>query len=494
MPDVQAVAPEKTIESGKKDESLLDKILTEGRLAPTSEERDRAKDWVQAFVEQIDDKKMAVSKDTYSMLDERIAALDQAITKQLNEVMHAEEFQRLEASWRGLRYLVFQSKTSPKLKIRVMHATKNDLISDFRGASEFDQSGIFKKVHDTGYGVLGGEPYGMLVGDYEFGRGPQDVELLEQISNVSAAAHAPFISAVNPKMFNWESFTELTKPRALADAFEGDAYIKWRSFRASDDSRYVGLTLPHVLMRLPYGKETEPVKAFDFEEDVSEHRKYLWGNAAYAFASRVTDAFDRYEWCAAIRGVEGGGLVEGLPIHTFETEKGEIAPKVPTEIAIPDRREAELSNLGFIPLCWYMRTDGAAFIGAQSAQKPAVYLDDDANANARLSAQLPYIFAVSRFAHFLKAMMRDKIGRFMERSECEIFLNNWISHFVLDQDNATQEQKAATPLRAARIVVEEIKGKPGAYNAVAYLRPHFQLDELRVSLRLVARLPESLGK
>jgi type VI secretion system protein ImpC len=312
------------------------------------------------------------------------------------------------------------------------------------------------------------------------------------MSNVAAAAHAPFITSASPKMFNWDSFTELSGPRDMAKIFDNDAYIRWKSFRESDDSRYVGLALPHILMRLPYGKENVAVEAFDFEEDVdgTEHEKYLWGNAAYAFATRLTDAFAKHEWCAAIRGVEGGGLVEGLPAHTFTTDEGEIAMKCPTEIAITDRRENEFSKLGFIPLCYYKGTDRAAFMGAQSCQKPTVYLNDDANANARLSAQLQYIFAISRFAHFLKAMMRDKIGSFMSRENCERFLNDWISHYVLLDDTAGQDAKAKFPLREARIEVSEVAGKPGVYSAVAYLRPHFQLEELTVSLRLVARLPQ----
>jgi len=471
--------------------SLLEKILKEGRLAPTDEERETAKSWVEALVEQVVTREMKISADTEAMLNARIAAIDQALSNQLNEIMHAEPFQKLEAAWRGLKYFVFQTETSTMLKIKVFNISKTDLLKDLRKASEFDQSAMFKKVHDEGYGVLGGAPFGALVGDYEFGRHPDDMEMLEKMSNVASAAHAPFLSATSPKMFNWESFTELAGPRDLAKIFDNDAYIRWKSFRESEDSRYVGLVLPHVLARLPYGKETAPVEAFDFEENVdgTDHSKYLWANAAYAFATRLTDAFARYEWCAAIRGVEGGGLVEGLPAHTFTTDDGDIAVKCPTEIAITDRRENEFSKLGFIPLCYYKGTDRAAFLAAQSCQKPTVYLSDDANANARLSAQLQYIFAVSRFAHYLKAMMRDKIGSFMSREQCELFLNQWIANYVLLDDLASQEQKAKFPLREARIEVTEIAGKPGAYNAVAYLRPHFQLDELTVSLRLVAKLP-----
>jgi type VI secretion system protein ImpC len=434
---------------------------------------------------------MKVSDNTEAMLNARIAAIDQTLTNQLNEIMHHQKFQKLESAWQGLKYFVFQTETSTMLKIKLLNISKADLLKDLQKATEFDQSAIFKKVHDEGYGMLGGHPVATLIGDYEFTRHPEDMEVLEKMANLAAAAHAPFIAAASPKLFNWESFTELNEPRDLAKIFDNDFYIRWKSFRESDDSRYVGLVLPHVLLRLPYGSENIRVEAFDFEEDVNgrDHSKYLWGNAAYALGARITDAFAKYEWCAAIRGVEGGGLVEGLPVHTFTSEDGDATMKIPTEVAIPDRREGEFSRLGFIPLCYYKHTDRAAFIGTQSAQKPTVYLSDDANANAELSARLQYIFAVSRFAHYLKAMMRDKLGSFMSREQCEAFLNEWISHYVLLDDMASQEQKAKYPLREARIEVTEVPGKPGAYTAIAYLRPHFQLEELTVSLRLVAKLP-----
>jgi type VI secretion system protein ImpC len=315
------------------------------------------------------------------------------------------------------------------------------------------------------------------------------------MSNVAAAAHAPFLTAASPALFNWESFTELAGPRDVAKIFDNDAYLKWRDFRKSDDSKYVGMCMPHILMRLPYGQETAPVEEFDYEEKVDgrDHKKYLWGNAAYALGARITNAFAQHEWCAAIRGVEGGGLVEGLPSHTFQTDDGDITVKVPTEIAITDRREAELSKLGFIPLCYYKGSTNAAFMATQSTNQATQYLSADANANARLSSQLQYIFAVSRFAHFLKAMMRDKIGSFMSREQCQKFLNEWIKNYVLLDDFAAQDVKAKFPLREAQIDVSEDPAKPGVYTAVAFLRPHFQLDELTVSLRLVARLPQPKG-
>jgi type VI secretion system protein ImpC len=378
----------------------------------------------------------------------------------------------------------------------MLNVSKKDLLKDLENASEFDQSALFKKVYEDEYGIFGGAPYGTLVGDYEFGRHPQDVALLERISNVAAAAHAPFLSAAAPQLFGWESMTEMSGPRDLAKIFEATEYVKWKSFRESEDSRYVGLTLPHTLMRLPYGQETVPVENFNFEEDVdgTDHKKYLWGNAAYALATRITDSFAKSGWLATIRGVEGGGLVEGLPTHTFATDDGEVALKCPTEIAITDRREKELSDLGFIPLVHCKGRDFAAFFGAQSAQKAKVYNKDSANANARLSTMLQYLLCVSRFAHYLKAMARDKIGSFMERSDCERWLNDWINNYTLaNPETAGPELKAKHPLREARIEVRDVKGKPGCFEAVAHLRPHLQLDELDVSLRLVAELPAAKG-
>jgi len=471
--------------------SILDKIALEGRIGQSPEERMHGKQWLKDLVQDVMTGQMVVSKDTDAMINTRIADLDALISRQLNEVMHAEPMQKLEGSWRGLHYFVQQTETSSSLKIKLLNINKADLFKDLSKAVEFDQSQMFKKIYEEEYGTLGGAPFGALVGDYEFGRHPQDVALLEKMSGVAATSHAPFIAAATPAMFNFESYTELAGPRDLEKIFDNEAYLKWTMFRKSDDSRYVGLCLPHVLMRLPYGKDTTPVEEFDYEENVDgrDHSKYLWGNAAYAFAARLTNAFARYEWCAAIRGVEGGGLVEGLPAHTFITDDGDVATKCPTEIAITDRRENEMAKLGFIPLCYYKGTDTAVFMGAQSAQKPQLYLDDAANANSRLSTQLQYILACSRFAHFLKVMMRDKIGSFMSRDQCETFLNRWIANYVLLDDMAPQELKAKFPLRDARIEVTEIAGKPGAYNAVAFLRPHFQLEELAVSLRLVAKLP-----
>jgi type VI secretion system protein ImpC len=470
---------------------LLDQIISEGRIGRDEEQREQSRQQIATLVDEVLKGTVTVSKDLETTINERIAQIDALLSAQLNEIMHAPEFQKLEGSWRGLNYLVQQSETSTMLKLRVMNVSKRDLLRDLERAAEFDQSALFKKVYEEEFGTFGGAPFGALIGDYEFGRHPQDMALLEKISNVAAAAHAPFISAANPQLFNLDSYTDLGAPRDLAKIFDTVEYAKWRSFRESEDSRYVGLTLPHILMRLPYGPETIPVEDFNFKEDVdgTDHSKYLWSNAAYAFGARLTSAFAKHHWCAAIRGVEGGGLVEGLPAHTFKTDQGEIALKCPTEIAITDRREKELSDLGFIPLVHCKGTDYAAFFGAQSSQKAKKYDTDAANANARLSTQLQYIMATSRFAHYLKAMMRDKIGSFMTRQNAEDYLNRWIANYVLLDDNASQEAKAQNPLREARIDVSEVPGKPGVYRAVAFLKPHFQLDQLTLSLRLVAELP-----
>jgi len=489
-PQRSAAAPEAAMQAGEV--SLLDQIVEQGRMARDPASKERGKNLVKEFVTQVLEGAMTISKDAEAMINARIAQIDHLVSIQLNEVLHHQAFQKLEGSWRGLKYLMDQSETSDKLKIKMLNVTKKELLRDLQRAPEFDQSALFKKVYEEEYGVFGGAPFAALIGDYEFSRGPEDIELLEKVSSVAGAAHAPFLMAASPEMLNMDSFTSLDAPRDMAKIFDSSEYAKWKSFRASEDSRYVGLCLPHVLMRLPYGRDGIQIEGFNYEEGVdgSDHNKYLWGNAAYCLGSRLTNAFAKYGWCAAIRGVEGGGLVEGLPTHTFTTDSGDVALKCPTESPITDRREKELADQGFIPLVHCKGTDYAAFFSVQSGQKQKMYDSESANANARLSTQLPYIFAVSRFAHYLKAMMRDKIGSFMERSDCEKFLNRWIQNYVVGNDDASAATKAQFPLREAKIEVMEVAGKPGVYRAVAFLRPHFQLDELSVSLRLVADIPQ----
>jgi type VI secretion system protein ImpC len=476
--------------------SLLDQIVEQGRMARDPVAAERGKNLVKEFVAQVLQGEMVVSRDAEAMINARIAQIDHLVSLQVNEVMHHPSFQKLEATWRGLRYLLEQSETSDQLKIKVLNVPKRELLRDLQRAVEFDQSAMFKKIYEEEFGIFGGHPFAALIGDYQFGKGPEDIELLERISMTAAAAHAPFISAAAPEMFNLDSFTQLDQPRDLGKVFDTTEYARWKGFRASEDSRYIALTCPRILLRVPYGKGGATVDAFNFEEGVdgTDHSKYLWGNAAWALGARLTNAFALYGWLAAIRGVEGGGLVEALPVHNFYTDEGDIAMKCPTEAPITDRREKELADLGFAPLVHSKGTDYAAFFSVQSCQKPKLYDSEAANANARLSTQLPYILAVARFAHYLKAMMRDKIGSFMSRTDCERWLNQWIQQYVTPDDTASPAVKAQHPLREARIEVFEVAGKPGVYRAVAFLRPHFQLDELSISLRLVAELPKSARK
>ena len=478
------------------EQGLLDQIVAQGRFTRDAATLERGRDLVKEFVSQVLEGHMTLTRDAEATIQARIAQIDRLISIQLNEVLHYPAFQKLEGTWRGIKYLIDQSETNDMLKIKVLNASKREVLKDLQRAPEFDQSALFKKVYEEEFGVFGGAPFAALLGDYEFGRGPEDIECLERISQVASAAHAPFMSAASSDLLNLSSYTQLGAPRDIGKIFDSTEYAKWKSFRQSDDSRYVALTLPHILMRLPYGKDTKQIDAFDYEEavDGSDHSKYLWGNAAYGLAARLTNSFSKYGWCASIRGVEGGGLVEGMPAHTFRTDEGDVALKCPTEVAITDRREKELADQGLVPLVHCKGTDYAAFFSVQTANKPKLYDKDAANANARLSSQLPYILAMSRFAHYLKAMMRDKIGSFMTRQDCERFLNQWISNYVVSDDNASQAAKASHPLREAAIQVSEIPGKPGAYRAVAFLKPHFQLDELSVSLRLVADLPASARK
>ena len=439
-----------------------------------------------------------VSDDAIKSIQAIIASLDAKITDQLNLVLHHPDFQKLEGAWRGLHYLVNNTETDELLKIRVLNISKNELgktLKKFKGTA-WDQSPLFKKLYEEEFGTFGGEPFGCLVGDYHFDHSPQDVELLGEMSKVCAAAHTPFISGVAPSVLQMESWSELANPRDLTKIFQTPEYAAWKSLRESEDSRYIGLAMPRYLSRLPYGAKTDPVEEFNFEEDTSgsDSSKYTWSNAAYAMAVNINRSFKLYGWCSRIRGIESGGAVEGLPVHTFPTDDGGVDMKCPTEIAITDRREAELAKSGFMPLIHKKNTDFAAFIGAQSLQKPAEYDDPDATANANLSARLPYLFATCRFAHYLKCMVRDKIGSFKERDEMERWLTNWIYQYVDgDPINSSETTKAQKPLAAAEVILEEVEGNPGYYTSKFFLRPHYQLEGLTVSLRLVSKLPSGKG-
>jgi type VI secretion system protein ImpC len=471
--------------------SLIDQMITEGRFGTDTASRERGGSLIKEFVKQVLEGHMSLTRDAEVTIASRIAEIDRLISLQLNEVLHHPAFQKLEASWRGIKYLLDQSETNDQLKIKLLNVSKRDLLRDLQRAPEFDQSALFKKVYEEEFGVFGGAPFAALVGDYEFGRGVEDMELLEKVAQVASAAHAPFVSAASPEMMNLTSYTQLGGIRDMSKVFDSTEYAKWKSFRQSDDSRYVALTVPHILMREPWGRDGRQVEAFDYQEDVDgrDHSKYLWGNAAYGLAARMTNSFAKFGWCASIRGVENGGLVDGLAVHNFRTDEGDIALKCPTEVAITDRREKELADQGFVPLVHCKGTDYAAFFSVQTVNKPKTYDKPEANANAKLSAQLPYILAMSRFAHYLKAMMRDKLGSTMSRSQAELYLNQWVSNYVIADDNASPAAKSERPLREARIEVMSVPGNAGALRAVAFLKPHFQLDQLTVSLRLVADLP-----
>jgi type VI secretion system protein ImpC len=473
--------------------------LLEKEFRPKSDaSREGIEQAVRTLAEQALEHTDLISGDTLRSIESIIALIDKKLTEQINEILHHPDFQQLESSWRGLHYLVNNTETDEMLKIRVMNISKKDLhktLKKFKGTA-WDQSPIFKKVYEEEYGQFGGEPYGCLVGDYYFDHSPPDVELLGEMSKVASAAHAPFLAASSPTLFQMDSWQELANPRDLTKIFQTPEYAPWRSLRESEDSRYIGLAMPRFLGRYPYGAKTDPVEEFDFEEDTdgSDHNKYCWVNAAYGMAVNINRAFKLYGWCTRIRGVESGGAVPGLPTHTFPTDDGGVDMKCPTEIAISDRREAELAKNGMMPLIHRKNSDIAAFIGAQSLQKPAEYDDPDATANANLSARLPYLFATTRFAHFLKCIVRDKIGSFKEREDMQRWLQRWIENYVdFNPSSSPESVKAKKPLAAAEVVVEEVEGNPGYYSSKFFLRPHYQLEGLSVSLRLVSKLPSEKG-
>jgi type VI secretion system protein ImpC len=474
----------------------LDALLSKEFKPKTDEAKEAVQQAVRTLAEQALSQTALISTDVVASIEAIIAELDRALTKQINHILHHEDLQKLEGAWRGLHYLVNNTETDEMLKIRVLNISKLDLgktLKRYKGTA-WDQSPLFKRIYEAEYGQFGGEPFGCLVGDYHFDQSPPDVELLGEIARTSAAAHCPFIAGASPTVMGMGSWQELANPRDLTKIFTTPEYAAWRSLRESEDARYLGLAMPRFLARLPYGAKTDPVEEFNFEEDTAsaEHTRYTWANAAYAMATNITRSFKLYGWCSRIRGVESGGAVEGLPVHTFPTDDGGVDMKCPTEIAISDRREAELAKNGFMPLVHRKNSDFAAFIGAQSLQKPAEYTDPDATANANLAARLPYMFACCRFAHYLKCIVRDKIGSFKERADMHKWLNNWIMNYVDgDPANSSETTKAQKPLAAAEVVVEEVEGNPGYYSSKFYLRPHYQLEGLTVSLRLVSKLPSA---
>jgi type VI secretion system protein ImpC len=491
-PQTQTAQAEAVLVEGTEFSQLLQK-----EFKPKTEE---AKTAVELAVRTLAGQALAQTKligtDVVRSIEAIIAEIDRKLSEQINLILHQPDFQKLEGGWRGLHYLVNNTETDEMLKIRFMNISKADLgktLKRFKGTA-WDQSPIFKTVYESEYGTFGGEPFGCLVGDYYFDQTPPDVELLGEVSKTAAAAHTPFIAGASPIAMQMNSWQELANPRDLTKIFLTPEYASWRSLRESEDARYIGLAMPRFLARIPYGAKTDPVEEFDFEEETgaADHAKYAWANSAYAMAVNITRSFKLYGWCSRIRGIESGGSVEGLPVHTFPTDDGGVDMKCPTEIAITDRREAELAKNGFMPLLHRKNSDFAAFIGAQSLHKPAEYDDPDATANANLGARLPYLFACCRFAHYLKCIVRDKIGSFKERSDMQIWLQNWIMNYVDgDPAHSSETTKAQKPLAAAQVVVEEVEGNPGYYTSKFFLRPHYQLEGLTVSLRLVSKLPSA---
>ena len=471
--------------------TILEQILDEGRLARDAHQVEGARGMLAGFIEEAAKVGTAVDGGAKRMIAERIAALDRLISAQVNQILHHRKFQRLEASWRNLDRLVSDNELTSSLKVRVFNCSRKEISRDFARAPGFDQSHFFKRVYEHEYGTLGGAPYSFLIGDLEFGRSPPDLLFLRNIASVAAMAHAPFIASAAPELLDLDSFTELDRPIDIGKIFESSEMAAWNSLRDNPDSRYLVLTAPRILVRLPWGPDAEPVDDLDFVESVdgSDHERYLWGPSSWALGDLIMKSFSQYGWPSAIRGTEGGGKVANLPLHGFASLSGSRISKCPTETTITDRREKELSDQGMVSLCHARNTDFAVVFSGSTVNRPAKYVEPEANANARLSASLPYILACSRFAHYLKAIMRDKVGGFTSRGDIERYLNDWIAQYVTTDDTASHGTKARYPLREARVQVRDVPGKPGSYAAVAHLRPHFQLEELTASLRIVAELP-----
>lgn len=481
------------VESNYKD-NLLDQetssLLDQAILATKQTSPGTTKLLLQNLIDSTLNGTVTWDKNVTKTVKDAIALLDKKLSEQLSVIMHHKYFTALEGAWRGLHYLVFNTETSSQLKLKMMSIKKRELFKDLDKAIEFDQSQLYKKIYEAEYGTAGGQPISALIGDYEFSNHPDDINMLRHLSGVCAASFCPFISAASPQLFSFDEWKDLSKPRDLEKIFEGPDYVKWRSFRESDDSRFVVLTMPRVMARLPYGSAYQQADGINYEEFSGEASRFCWMNAAYVYGTTLTQAFQKYGWCTAIRGAESGGKVDNLPLYTYQTESGDIAYQCPTEVGITDRREAELSKLGMLPLCHYKNTDYAVWFGGQTVQKAKKYDSDAANDNAAISTRMPYVMATSRFAHYLKIIARDKIGSFMETKDVETWLNQWILNYANGNHNSNAEMKAKYPLSDARVEVKEVPGQPGVYQAVAWLRPWLQMEELTTSMRLVANIPQ----
>ena len=477
-----------TLEQG----SLLDEILNEGKIKPSEEGYDVVRRGVQHFIAEMLAPGRATERVDKNIVDAMIAEIDSRLSAQINAILHHPDFQRLESAWRSLKFLVDRVDFRENIKVEMLNCSKEDLLNDFEDSPEVPKSGLYKIAYSREYGTFGGKPLGLMVGNYEFDASPQDISLMQKIASVSAMSHAPFIAAASPKMFGEETWEALPNMKDLKSHFEGPQYARWHAFRESEDARYVGLTMPRFLLRLPYGASTVPVKSFNFEEDsTGSHDKYLWGNAAVALATRVADSFAKYRWCPNIIGPQAGGTVEDLPLHQYQA-MGEIQTKIPTEVQLTERREYELSEEGFIGLTFRKDSNNACFFSANSVQKAKYFGQSpegrEAETNYRLGTQLPYMFIMNRLAHYLKVLQREQIGSWKERPDLERELNAWIGQYVADMDDPAPGVRSRRPLRKASIEVKEVEGQPGWYRCDLKVRPHFKYMGAAFTLSLVGKL------
>lgn len=475
--------------------SLLDEIMAQTRIAPSEEGYDIAKKGVAAFIENLMGSQHSAEPVNKSLVDQMLVELDKKISAQMDEILHNSQFQAMESAWRGLKLFVDRTDFRENNKVEILHVTKDELLEDFEFAPETAQSGLYKHVYSAGYGQFGGEPVGAIIGNYAFTPSTPDMKLLQYMGALGAMAHAPFISSVGPEFFGIDSFEELPNIKDLKSTFESPKYTKWRSLRESEDARYLGLTAPRFLLRVPYDPIENPVKSFNYAENVSDsHEHYLWGNTAFAFATRLTDSFAKYRWCPNIIGPQSGGAVEDLPVHVFES-MGALQSKIPTEVLITDRKEFELAEEGFIALTMRKGSDNAAFFSANSIQKPKVFPNTkegkEAETNYKLGTQLPYMMIINRLAHYVKVLQREQIGAWKERQDLERELNSWIKQYVADQENPPADVRSRRPLRAARIEVMDVEGNPGWYQVSLSVRPHFKYMGANFELSLVGRLDQA---
>ncbi|OYO27927.1 type VI secretion system contractile sheath large subunit [Janthinobacterium sp. PC23-8] len=473
-------------------ESLLDQLIESARIKPGDDAYPITKQGIQAFISQLLEPQNAVERITQATVDGMIAALDKKLCAQVDAILHHDNFQKLESAWRSLKFLVDRTNFRENVKIQLLSVSKTKLLDDFQDAADITSSGLYKNLYTAEYGQFGGQPFGAMIANYEFGPGGQDIKLLQYAASVSAMSHAPFIAATAPPFFGVDSYDQLPNLKDLSSIFEGPQFVKWNAFRETEDARYIGLTLPHFLLRVPYGNDTVPAKKFNYTEDVTGgNGDFLWGNAAFTFASRLTDSFASYRWCANVIGPQGGGTISDLPVYTYEA-MGELQNKIPTEVLISERREFELAEQGFIALTMRKNSDNAAFFSANSAQKPKFFGNTkegkEAELNYKLSTQLPYMFVVSRLAHYIKVIQRENIGTWKERGELESELNNWIRQYVADMDNPAEGVRSRRPLRQAEIVVADVEGDPGWYRVDMRIRPHFKYMGASFTLSLVGKL------